>query len=305
MLKYYIPIFLFFFSTTAFCQHCGFDGVCMFAVKVTDSEGKPINNLKITILDSLGTPYTIKNSRYFCPRYENVSVKDTNHFMQNLNEVDKSKHDFIRNHPLKLANNNYYLIFYYNFSKLPYYQLKIEDTSKTYYNKIVDMDNEAVMNLCTNFNDEENIERTKSFILQKRPDYSFSPLKTVGAISDKKKIQDLESATDYPKYENFFVSDYVDKTNTGIIALFQKNGSKCDVYVLSYGTSVNINKFEDNILTFTDEYHFGSRNHFEALTTFFLVDLKNLKATSLITFNDNEGWDENYFEEENVLQQLR
>ncbi|WP_291133143.1 hypothetical protein [Flavobacterium sp. UBA7682] len=290
--RFLLPIWLL-FANLSFAQHCGWDGTYMFSVKVTDSTGNPIENLKLTLLDSIGNPMVIKDySKYYQKRFEGYGINDTLIFNQNLTEIKNTDNDYKTRH-LKIAKKDYYLFVPYAYSenKSEFYQIRIEDPSKRFYSNVGAVFTDAIIGLCADY--RKNTEDKKvTFTLSKRKEYLFSQLKLMDVIKDKQKIKSLEEKTDYPKYKNFFVANYIDQTNTNFVGLFQKKGSKCLVYCLTYNTEISINDFDNNRLTFNDGYHFGSREHFEATNTFGLVNLKTLQSVSFKTFIKDENWSE-------------
>ncbi|MGC4039537.1 MAG: hypothetical protein QM710_01735 [Flavobacterium sp.] len=292
--KRFILIIGLLLSGTAFAKHCGWDGIFMFCVKVTDSAGKPIDNLKLTLLDSIGNPIIVNYSKPFYDRFEAYPKSDTLIFGQNLNGI-KSDNDTKTRH-LKLAGRNYFAFFPYGPSgkELKSYQIRIEDKTKTYYTKMENISDDAAISLCRDRSVDSYITKIPTFILEKRQDYMFSPLKIAETISDKKKIEAIKANTDYPLFEDFFIAYSVDKTNVGFTGLFKKKGNKFIVYYLSYDAQIFGVTFEKGRLTFSEEYHFGSQNHFEANSVFHLVDLKNLRQTAFTTMITDENWDEDY-----------
>jgi len=286
LFKRFITIAGLLFTHTILAQHCGWDGVEMFVVKVTDSAGKPIDNLKLTLLDSLGNP--IVHPRNYYGKAKEYQKSDTLIFNQHLSEIDFSVKDH-KNRPFQLAGKNYFA-----FSPLPvspgkqiFYQIRIEDPSKTYYNQYKGIFSDALFDLCE---DAVNDSPIVTFTLTRRNGLLFLPLNVIEIIKDKKKIESLENTTDYVKCGNFFIANYLDSTNTNCIGLFEKKGSRCIVYALTYNPEIAVRDFENGRLTFIDEYHYGSREHFEAEENFHIVDLKKHTAVSFKTFLKNENW---------------
>lgn len=284
--KRFILIMGLLFANTIFAQHCGWDGAFMFVVKVTDSLGKPIDNLKLTLLDSLGNP--IVHPRDYYGRAKEYQKSDTLIFNQNLKEID-FKDTNPKNRPFQLAGKNYFAFSPTTVSaeeSVSYY-IRIEDPLKTYYNSIEAISSGILVGLC---DDAINDRPIMIFTLTKRKELLFTPLKVVEILKDKTKIQALENATEYVKHENFFIARYLDKTDTNFIGLFEKKGSKCVVYALTYNPDIYVKDFKSGRLTFIDEFHYGTRGHFEAEENFYIVDLKGHTAVSFKTLLKDENW---------------
>lgn len=284
------------FANILFAQHCGWDGAFMFVVKVTDSTGKPIDNLKLTLLDSVGNP--IVHPRDYYGKAKEYQKSDTLIFSQHFTEID-IRDTSPKNRPYQLAGKNYFAFSPHTVSpeERESYYIRIEDPTKTYYNSLEFIYSDILVGLC---DDAINDRPIMIFTLAKRKELLFKPLKVVEILRDKQKIQALENATEYVKNKNFFISRYLDKTNTNFIGLFEKKDSRCIVYALTYNPDIYVRDFEGGRLTFIDEFHYGSREHFEAEENFHLVDLKDHTALSFKTLLKNENWKNNEDGEENL-----
>lgn len=286
--KRHIAILLLFFSSVVFAQHCGWDGVTMFAVKVTDSLNKPIDGLKLTLLDSLGNPVVIKPAENW--RFKEYQKSDTLIFNQNLKEIDLKSENY-KTRPLKLVGKNYFVIFtdILPADRKAYYYIKIEDPSKTYYTQVEVIFTDALIDLCE---DAQNqfLEYMLTFKLVKRPELLFSHLQVIKVIKDKKIVEKLEEQSEYKINDDFFIAPYVDKTNTNIFALFQKKASGCVVYMVSGFEFLHDLSESNSYLTFIDGYNSGGAGHSESEGYFTIVDLKKKTILKLKCLSYSETW---------------
>lgn len=292
LFKRAIFAFLLAFPLIGFAQHCRWDNAYMFAIKVTDSTGKPIDNLRITLFDTIGNPFVYKFNSHFYESLEGSYAKnDTLIFKQNLDEIKDPLNDG-KTRPLKMAGRNYFVFFPFaseqNESKR--FGIKIEDPLKRYYtsNEEVDYDRNLI-NLCA---DKGNYTgKMPTFTLTKRAGYSFHPLKIIAILTDKKQIAELKHHAELPLHKSFFVGRYVDKQNTNLYALFEKKGSKCIVYQLAYFEFLNENFSDSKYLMFTNGYNSGGAGNSQSEAYFVIVDLKKRTSLSFRSLNYSETWD--------------
>ena len=136
-----------------------------------------------------------------------------------------------------------------------------------------------------------------SVFSQTKTNLKFSPLIAIGKIIKATEIAKIQTKNDL-KGKNFFVKDWVDKTNTLRKALFYKKGSIYTIYELPnpYDSNGQYGIFElsDNVkfILYTTEYSYGSRGHSEGSSDFNIIDLENLSSLSIKTRLTTESWED-------------
>ena len=136
-----------------------------------------------------------------------------------------------------------------------------------------------------------------SVFSQSKSNLKFSPLIAIGTIIKATEIAKIQIGNDL-KGKNFFVKDWVDKTNTLRKALFYKKGSIYKIYELPnhYDGNGQYGVFElsDNakFILYTTEYSYGSGDHSEGSSYFNIIDLENLSSFSMKTLLTTETWED-------------
>lgn len=122
----------------------------------------------------------------------------------------------------------------------------------------------------------------------------FTPLIVIGKIADKTKINQLKKGSDL-KENSFFITNWTDKTNTLQKVLVYKKDKTYIVFKIP-NEDETFNSFElsdnKNFITYTTDYKFGGRDHFEAKSHFQIIDLQNLTFLSINNLLQTEDWEE-------------
>jgi hypothetical protein len=129
---------------------------------------------------------------------------------------------------------------------------------------------------------------------QNKIDLEFIPLIAIDTIAKESEINELKIDVELND-DRFFIKDWIEKTNQLQKSLFFKQDKIWVVYPL-VNEEDNFSSFElsDNnrFITYNTESHFGGRNHYEAKTTFNIIDIENLTFLSIISYLNTEDWEE-------------
>ncbi|MDP2388250.1 MAG: hypothetical protein Q8M29_17885 [Bacteroidota bacterium] len=145
-------------TTTLRSQHCGWDYTNIIVVEIKNSLGQKINNLKLTLVDSVGKPYVSDWNSLNGDLYYAKKQNDTLIFYQNLtNEIDSTqdpRHLFV-------AKDNYYLIVGHRSGTD---KIKVEDFLGKYPPHFISLKNTSVISLCGDY--ESGSQRWESKIIK-------------------------------------------------------------------------------------------------------------------------------------------
>lgn len=122
----------------------------------------------------------------------------------------------------------------------------------------------------------------------------FAPLVIIDQLMDQANIAEIQKDNELQD-TRFFIKNWVDKTNTLQKALFYKKDKSYIIFQLPNDDG-NFNSFalSDNkrFITYTTDYKFGGRDHYEAKSHFQIIDLQNLSSISLNCFYTTEEKEE-------------
>nr|WP_315157192.1 hypothetical protein [uncultured Flavobacterium sp.] len=132
---------------------------------------------------------------------------------------------------------------------------------------------------------------------QSKSDLKFIPLLAYDTISNAKEIEKIKKENEFQEVD-FFIKDWVDKTNTLRKSFFYKKGTFYIIYELPspYEGSGSFSSYElsnnNRFITYFTDYHYGSKGHSEGSGDFHIIDLKNLTFVSIKTYLTTEDWED-------------
>lgn len=175
IMKKVLFIFLVLYFAKSNAQHCGWDGIDIIIIEVTDGANKKIDGLKLTLVDSMNCEYISNSQSTNKERWLNYHPGDTLIFQQSK-LTDYKRSDLNRH--LMAAKDNYFIIVYGNNFKREakvkanaiFDKIKIEDKTGTFATRYVPLKITDLHPLCDDYPIEKYFSDDKILHYTLQPD---------------------------------------------------------------------------------------------------------------------------------------